>query len=980
MTGTPGAWGQLDLLQRLDVVDALDTYRAYDRVLQREVTLQLYPAGIDAATRDRALERAGRLASVRHPRVIAVHGVEEHEGRLGIWMEQLGGRSLEDWIAGSAPGSANDIVAVGVDLSLALHALHSSGLSHGQLRGASALRDAQGRVVLIDTGRGGPSDRLEQEVDDDLEALGRVLLELALGPKESRGAAAALSERRTDLPASLRSLIALLVDGSAALRPRSAVEVGLWISACIESDLPFELPSTEWAARRSLPHPTTRLIGRARERREIRLSLFEERLVVVTGPGGSGKTRLVAEVAADLLPAYPKDFAWVDLARLAEGAEIGAELLQAAGFPAVASRSDEESLAVAIGESSFLLVLDNCEHVRAACSRVLELLLSRCPRLRVLATSREPLGAPGEVTTPLSPLSLPDRPDLSPDSWLRADAVRLFVERVTASRPDFRPTGESLSEAVRICRLVDGIPLAIELAAARALAFPLAEIANRLERSLSILKGEHDPSARSATMEASIDWSYRLLEPSEQTLLRRVGLLATPWTIEAARALGAEEGGGATEEAGTANTVDLDLESLVQKSLVERTIGFDGTPRYRLLELIRRFARAAAERAESIPDSRRRHFDFYLSRAIHHGSLVFGPEGATHTAWMAELTPNFRIAFETALTPEVDLPRAHQFTWYFSGALERMGRWPELWTMLDRMLSRDTAPVYGRAHLLIQTADCAYALGKSEERLAAADESYAIFQSLGNRDGMATARLVRALADVDNEALESARAHALEALEVRIGLGLENEIAGAELILGVIAARQGDFAESARRYRSALARAVATGYQHLVSRARSNLAAALRDLGELGEARELAVSTLSEVRASDDRQELSNALRGLGSILRRTGEYDDARAHLLEALHLYSSERQPHFAAEALLELSMLAWAEARAVRAARLLGAAEGLFESVGTPIPAWHRDEHGRLTEELRESLGETSFLVERVSGRTMNLDQAIAFARSE
>jgi len=939
------------------------TYRAFDRVLQREVTLQLYPAGIDAETHDRALEWAGRLASVRHPRIVAVHGVEEHDGRLGVWMEQVRGGSLENWLVEDGLISPEAIVEVGVDLSLALHAMHSAGLSHGRLRGSSARRDSAGRVILTEIGAGGLSGSFEQDVALDLAALGRLLVHLASA---------------SELSPSLRAVLTLLTDLDAPLRPHSALAAALWISACVPSGGPLELFPTARESSRGLPRPTTPLIGRARERREIRRSLFEERFVVVTGPGGGGKTRLVAEIAADLLPAYPASSAWVDLAPLTENAEIGPDLLQAAGFPAVASRSDEETLAAAIGERPFLFLLDNCEHVRASCARVLELLLARCPRLRVLATSRERIGLSDEFPIPLSPLSLPDERDDSPESSWRADAVRLFVDRVTASRPEFRPAGDALAEVVRICRMVDGIPLALELAAARVSAFPLTEIANRLERSISILRGQSDPTDRSATMEASIDWSYQLLEPTEQALLRRLSFLASPWTIEAARALmaqsGAEAGDAAAESA-----VDLDLESLVQKSLVESTTGFEGTSRYRLLELIRRFARAAAETEESIPDLRRRHFDFYASRASHHGRQLHGPDGAAHVSWLRELIPNLRIAVEVAVTPEVELPRAHEFIWYFTGALERIGRWPELWILLDRVVSRDDAPVYGRGHLLIQRSDCASVLGMSDERIRSADEAYAIFQTLGMARGMATARLVRAAADVDNDALESARVHALEALEVRMGLGEQNEIGGAELILGVIAARQGDFAESAQRYRSTLERAVATGYRHLAARARSNLAAALRDLGDLAEARELAVATLNEVRASDDRQEFSNALRGLGSILRRTGEHDEARTHLLEALHLYSTERQPHFAAEALLELAMLSWSEGHAARSARLLGAVEGLFESVGTPIPAWHHEDHARLTEASSASLGETSFLVERVSGRTMNLDQAITFARS-
>ncbi|HEY6752424.1 MAG TPA: BTAD domain-containing putative transcriptional regulator, partial [Rubrobacteraceae bacterium] len=294
----------------------------------------------------------------------------------------------------------------------------------------------------------------------------------------------------------------------------------------------------------NLPAPRTSFVGREREMVEVKRMLAMTRLLTLTGAGGSGKTRLALEVARDLVSIYPDGVWLATLAELSEGDLVPqpvATALQVAERP---GQPLTDTLVEALEDKELLLVLDNCEHLVEAAARLVDTLLDSCPHLGVLATSREPLGITGEVNWAVPLLSLPTKADeesngaATIESLLRSAAVRLFVDRARLRLPDFELTQANASAVARVCRKLDGIPLAIELATARMGALAVEQVAQRLDSSLDVLSGANRMSApRQQTLRATIDWSHKLLSEAEQTFFRRLSVFAGGWTLEAAEAV-----------------------------------------------------------------------------------------------------------------------------------------------------------------------------------------------------------------------------------------------------------------------------------------------------------------------------------------------------------------------------------------------------------------------------------------------------------
>ena len=344
---------------------------------------------------------------------------------------------------------------------------------------------------------------------------------------------------------------------------------------------------------------------------EVKRTLAMTRLLTLTGPGGSGKTRLALEVARDLVSAYPDG---VRLVKLAPLSDPGLVAQAVAGALEVSERPDQplaDTLVDDLRDKTVLLIMDNCEHLVEAAARLTDDFLDSCPRLRVLATSREPLGVSGEVNRVVPSLSLPETADgeSTIESRMRYEAVRLFVDRARLRLPDFELTRENEGAVVRVCRKLDGIPLAIELATARMGALAVEQVAQRLEVSLDVLKGASRSAApRQQTLRATLDWSHRLLSETERTLLRRLSVFAGGWTLAAAEAVCSGEG---IEQD---DVLDL-LGALVDKSLVVARTGTDGAMRYWMLETIRQYAREKLEESGEAGETRGRHAAFFLALA-----------------------------------------------------------------------------------------------------------------------------------------------------------------------------------------------------------------------------------------------------------------------------------------------------------------------------------------------------------------------------
>ncbi|HTO05776.1 MAG TPA: LuxR C-terminal-related transcriptional regulator [Myxococcota bacterium] len=347
----------------------------------------------------------------------------------------------------------------------------------------------------------------------------------------------------------------------------------------------------------------TRLVGRERERHDLGLLLAKGRLVTITGSGGAGKTRLAHAVAQDSVELHPDGVVWVELARVSDGAQVAAAVVAACGLVETPGATAVDVLTQRLAKADLLVVLDNCEHLLTACAELADALLRAGPEVRVLATAREPLGVAGEVMWRIPSLSVPAEDERALERIAAADAVQLFVERARASRPDFALDPANAPFVAGICRRLDGIPLALELAAARVRALSVDRLATGLDDRFRLLTGgARTAVARQRTLLASVEWSYDLLSGEEQALFRRLAVFAAPFSLEAAEAV------AAGFDLDRLEVFDL-LARLVDKSLV-----LHGADRYRMLETLRHFGLERADDAGELELVRDRHLTWFRRR------------------------------------------------------------------------------------------------------------------------------------------------------------------------------------------------------------------------------------------------------------------------------------------------------------------------------------------------------------------------------
>jgi predicted ATPase/DNA-binding SARP family transcriptional activator len=465
----------------------------------------------------------------------------------------------------------------------------------------------------------------------------------------------------------------------------------------------------------NLPAPRSSFVGRESELRNLKRDLAMTRLLTLTGAGGCGKTRLALEVAREFIGAYPEGVWLVELAPLSEEALVAQALASVLGVPEQPDRSLTEALVDFMRAKRALLVMDNCEHLVDAVARLADTLLNSCSHLRVLATSRESLNVEGELAWLVPSLSVPSlgRSATRVEELAGYESVRLFVERARHRNPEFCLTPENANAVGRICERLEGIPLAIELAAAR-VGMSLEQIASRLDDSLRLLTwGSRTASPRRRTLRGTLDWSYALLGELERRLFGRLSVFAGGWTLEAAEAVGA----GDIQQG---DVVDL-LSRLVDKSLVVAEA--QEVVRYRMLEPIRQYARERFEESEEVEAVKRRHAEFYLVLAEEAEPGVEGPQQA---AWLERLEAehdNLRTALSWSLErgEEAELglrvgEALGQF-WYLRGYFGEGRRWLE-----EALAKASPASTAARANALRRLSFLAFMQGDLDRAQEAGEE------------------------------------------------------------------------------------------------------------------------------------------------------------------------------------------------------------------------------------------------------------------
>ena len=540
------------------------------------------------------------------------------------------------------------------------------------------------------------------------------------------------------------------------------------------------------AALDNLPLELSSFVGRAREMAEVRRLLAANRLLTLTGPGGSGKTRLALATAADMSGRFGEGVWLVELAPLSNPEDVGQTFASVLGVQEEPGRPLTETLADEVRSQEMLLVLDNCEHLVEAAASLASVLLGRCPNLRVLATSREALGVTGETLFAVSPLSLPD-PHLLPAADALADyeAARLFVERARAIRPGFKITDRIAVAIAQICYRLDGMPLAIELAAARAKVLSVEQISGRLEKALGLLSsGGRTEMAHHRTLRATMDWSHELLPEEERVLLRRLSVFAGGFTLNGAEAVCAGEV-LALEE------VLEFLSQLVDKSLVmveER----EGEVRYRLLETVRQYGMEKLEGSGEAEMVLERHARYFLALAEEAESELMG----THQeAWLGRLEAehdNLRAVLARALeNGEADLGLRVAGVlggfWLVRGRLSEGRRWLEA-----ALQGGVVAPELARTRALLLVGLIAREQGDHERSVELIEEALALARKLGDKATAASALLNLGWAALLRDELRMAGVLTQESLTLQREMNNQGGVARALTVLGLLASARGD--------------------------------------------------------------------------------------------------------------------------------------------------------------------------------------------
>jgi non-specific serine/threonine protein kinase len=724
-------------------------------------------------------------------------------------------------------------------------------------------------------------------------------------------------------------------------------------------------------AHRNLPEQLTSFIGREKEIAELKGLLDKTRLLTLTGGGGCGKTRLAVRVAADASDAFSDGVWMAELAAQADARFVPQTVAQVLQVKEQMGTSLTQAIADFFVSSRALLILDNAEHLLSACALLADTLLRQCPRLTILVTSREPFAIGGELAYRVPSLSVPDpTEDCSPDQILTFESVRLFAERARLQRPHFSVTAENARALASICRRLDGIPLAIELAAARVRSMSVDEVNRRLDQRLGLLTGgSRTAPRRHQTLSAAIDWSFDLLSDAEQSLLCGLSVFSGGCGLDAAEAI------CVVDE--STDVLEV-LTSLADKNLIF-TEERDGATRYGLLETLRQYARARLRDNGEEPEWGRRHLAHFIALAKRVEPLLRQPD---QKAWLEVLEVehgNLLAALAWASSAGTDAESglwlaASLLRFWHTRGYAGLGR--SWYAKLLANVPVGQAPA-ARAKALRGAGALAEQQGDFHVAKALLDESLALYRELGDRKGIAVALSSLGAVAGDSGHFDEARRCYEESSAIYRELGENVQVGRFLNNLGVVAQEQGDDQAASDFYLQSLKIHRESSQKDGVGTVLCSLGRMACLRGDLASARSCLEESLAIARELGDPWATAMSLANLAIVAEEEGDRFGSLALSRECLRLRRDQGDRLGIAWSLGGIAATS-SRTEPHAAARLWGRAERLHQELGSPLPPRNRTSYERLVAAARVRLGDDAAF-ERAwqQGRAMTLEQAVAFA---